>query len=139
MFFYLSVYLYGGLHCWIFINVTILTSLGWSLLDPGGRCFDVFLDSVCSILLSIFFHFHKWSSLPLLILHGVYVLRWLWLQRISLALFHVFLLCGIFSELWWRTRKEHEKVKEGWTLWRYFILKYVFNKIKLIYPVFLFT
>ena len=37
--FFLSIWLYGGLHWWIFIYQAISASLEWSLLDHGGWCF----------------------------------------------------------------------------------------------------
>jgi hypothetical protein len=96
---FFSVSLYGGLHWWIFIYLTIPTSLRWGCLILLNYIFYVFLDLIWEILLSIFASIlvRKIGLMPSFFwsLCVVYISGWLWTHGISFALFLLFLFCGI--------------------------------------------
>ena len=57
---FLSVYLYGGLHHWIFVCWTIPAFLGWSQLDHDVRFFSCVLEFGLPVFYWVSLHLCSW-------------------------------------------------------------------------------
>jgi hypothetical protein len=97
-FVFLSVCIYGRICWWTSVYWISLHLWDEAYLIMVDNVFDVSLDSVCILLSIISSMFIRKTGLTFSLfiesLFGI-VSEWLWLHRISLAVFLLFLFCGI--------------------------------------------